>query len=76
MEADRDLVLDRLNHVIKTFRMPAFDITPHWDVQDRLIRDLRIFDDRIYMRDVVRPVLQALGISPEELRGARRRLAA
>lgn len=76
MQQDRDLVLEKLNHVIRTFRMPAFNIIPNWDAQDRLIRELGIFDDRIYMRDVVRPVLQALGIQQDELREARRRLAA
>jgi len=76
MEQDRELVLERLNHVIRTFRMPAHDIIPDWDVQDRFIRSLGIFDDRIYMRDVVRPVVKALGIEPEELREARRRLDA
>lgn len=74
MEQDRDLVLERLNYVIRTFRMPAQDIIPDWESQDRLIRSLGIFDDRIYLREVVRPVLKALGVEPEELREARRRL--
>jgi len=56
--------------------MPAQDIIPGWEAQDRLIRQLGIFDDRIYMRDVVRPVLQAMAIRPDELREARRRLEA
>jgi hypothetical protein len=40
------------------------------------LHDLGIFDDRIYIRDVVRPVLKALGVEPEELREARARLKA
>jgi acyl-[acyl-carrier-protein] desaturase len=74
MEDNRDRVLEGLNKVIRTFRMPAQDIIPNWEVQDRLIRQLGIFDDRIYMREVVRPVLKALGVNSEELREARRRL--
>jgi acyl-[acyl-carrier-protein] desaturase len=76
MAQDRDRVVEGLNHVIRTFRMPAQEIIPGWEAQDRLIRRLGIFDDRIYMREVVKPVLKALGVSAEELREARRRLAA
>jgi len=76
MQADRDAVLEGLNFVIRTFRMPAQTIIPDWKTNDRLIRQLGIFDDRIYMRDVVKPVLKALGVSSEELRESRRRLDA
>ncbi len=76
MEQDRDKVLEAVNHVIKTFRMPAQDIIPDWDTRDQLIRDAGIFDDRIYIRDVVAPVLKALKVDREELREARRRMAA
>jgi acyl-[acyl-carrier-protein] desaturase len=74
VEQDRGKVLDVLNHVIRTFQMPAQSLIPGWKENDRLIRKLGIFDDRIYMRDVVRPVLKALGISSDELRDARRRV--
>jgi acyl-[acyl-carrier-protein] desaturase len=74
MDQDRDKVIETVNHVIKTFRMPAQDIIPDWDVRDQLIRDMNIFDDRIYVRDVVRPVLKSLGINRDELRDARQRV--
>ena len=74
MQHDRDRVLERLNYVIRTFRMPAADIIPDWDVQDKFIRELGIFDDRIYLRDVVQPVLKSLGVNAGELREARSRL--
>ena len=76
IEEDRDRVLERLNHIIRTFRMPAQDLVPGWESKDQLIRRLGIFDDRIYMRDVVKPVLKALGVSSEELRDARKRMDA
>jgi acyl-[acyl-carrier-protein] desaturase len=76
MEQDRDRVLEGLNHVIRTFRMPAQHLIPGWEFQDRMIRDAGIFDDRIYMREVVKPVLKALGVSSQELREARHRLEA
>jgi len=73
MALERDRVLDALNHVIRTFRMPAQALIPGWADNDRLVRQLGIFDDRIYMREVVQPVLKALGVQAEELREARRR---
>lgn len=76
MEQDRDKVVETLNHIIKTFRMPAQDLIPDWDSRDQLIREMGIFDDRIYIREVVGPVLKALKVSREELREARHRLAA
>jgi acyl-[acyl-carrier-protein] desaturase len=76
MEQDRDRVLEGLNHVIRTFRMPAQHLIPGWEFQDRMIRDAGIFDDRIYMREVVKPVLKALGVGSQELRQARHHLEA
>lgn len=76
LERDRGAVLDALNKVIRTFQMPAQALIPDFGSHDQLVRELGIFDDRIYMRDVVRPVLKALGVEPEELRDARKRLRA
>ena len=76
MERDRGAVLDSLNKVIRTFQVPAQSLIPDFGTHDQLVRELGIFDDRIYMRDVVRPVLKALGVEPEELRDARKRLRA
>jgi acyl-[acyl-carrier-protein] desaturase len=76
MAQDRDRVVEALNFVIHSFRMPASDIVPDWEKNGKIIGRLGIFDDRIYLRDVVRPVLQALGVSVEELREARKRLNA
>lgn len=76
LEQDRGAVLDTLNKVIRSFRMPAQTLIPDFGSHDKLVRDLGIFDDRIYMRDVVRPVLKALGVDPDELRDARKRLRA
>jgi len=74
LERDRDSVLETMNEVIRQFRMPAQDLIPGWSGFDQLIRELGIFNDRIYMREVVKPVLKSLGIEPDELRDARRRL--
>jgi acyl-[acyl-carrier protein] desaturase len=74
MDQDRDKVLEGLDRVISTFRMPAADIIPDWDTRDQLIRDTRIFDNRIFTHEVVFPVLKALKIDRNEFRRARQRL--
>jgi acyl-[acyl-carrier-protein] desaturase len=74
MDHDRGRVLDAVNKVIHTFKMPAHSLVPDFHLNGRLVKELGIFDDRIFIRDVVRPVLKALGIDPEELREARKRL--
>ncbi len=76
MERDRDRVLEALNKVIHTFKMPAQTLVPDFGANGRLLNELGIFNDRIFVRDVVRPVLKALGVDPEELREARHRLKA
>jgi len=76
LKQDRDRTLEAINKVIRTFRMPAQDIIPGWTEQGNLITQLGIFDDRIYMRDVVKPVLISLGIDIAELREARKRVNA
>lgn len=76
LERDRGATLDAINKVIRTFQMPARTLIPDFDAHDHLIRELGIFDDRIYLRDVVKPVLKALGVNPDELRDARKRLRA
>ena len=76
LQRDRAAVLDALNKVIRTFQMPAQALIPDFGSHDQLVRELGIFDDRIYLRDVVRPVLKALGVDPDELRDARKRLRA
>ena len=76
MAEDRDRVLEALNKVIHTFKMPAQTLVPDFGANGRLLNELGIFNDRIYVRDVLRPVLKSLGVESEELREARQRLAA
>ncbi len=76
MDVDRDRVLEALNKVIHTFRMPAQTLVPDHASHGKLLKQLGIFDDRIFLRDVVRPVLKSLGVEAEELREARHRLRA
>lgn len=76
MEFYRDEVLETMNRVITNFEMPAQKAIPNWDKKDKLIVATNIFTPRIYMKEVVGPCLKALGIEKQELREARKRMAA
>jgi acyl-[acyl-carrier-protein] desaturase len=72
MDHDRDRVLEAIVHVLKTFRMPAQHLIPNWSERDAAIRNLQVFNNRIFTREVLPPVLKALGITLRELREVRR----
>jgi len=74
MEHDRDLALEAMTHVLQTFHMPGADLIPGWDKRDALIREWDVMTDRVFMKDVVKPVLKNLGIEHGEMREIRRRL--
>jgi acyl-[acyl-carrier-protein] desaturase len=75
MDDDRDSVVATVNQVIHTFRMPAENIVPKWPTHATELYESRIFNARVYFRDVVKPVLRSLGISQHELKEARKRIA-
>jgi acyl-[acyl-carrier-protein] desaturase len=69
LEHDRPGTLDQLKRVMKNFAMPAiYDMV---DSQRRIaaIRELDIFSEELYFRDVYFPVLEALGVKQSEMRG-------
>jgi acyl-[acyl-carrier-protein] desaturase len=72
MEHERDRVLQAIVHVLKTFRMPAQHLIPSWSERDRTIRELGVFNDHIFTREVLPPVLKALGLSLRDLRAVRK----
>jgi len=53
--------------VLEGFRMPAQDLIPNWEVRGKAIVGEKIFSDRIFYKDIMRPVLAVLGTSREEL---------
>ena len=48
--------------------MPAQHLIPNWPERDATIRNHQIFTDRIFTRNVLPPVLNALGLSLRDLR--------
>lgn len=74
MEVDRDRALEAMTGVLQSFHMPAAHIIPGWDARDKLIRDWDVMTDRIFLKDVVKPVMKNLGIDHQEMRAVRRRM--
>jgi acyl-[acyl-carrier-protein] desaturase len=68
LEHDRPGTLEQLKRVLASFLMPA--IYDFADSQKRIarIRELQIFDEDMYYRDVYLPILESLGVHRSELR--------
>jgi hypothetical protein len=54
--------------VLHQFSMPAIHELADGRRRVQAIKDLGIFDERIYHNDVYQPILAALGVSRPELR--------
>jgi acyl-[acyl-carrier-protein] desaturase len=67
LKEDRDGTLQDIRTVLEGFRMPAQDLIPNWEVRGKTIVGEKIFSDRIFYRDIMRPILSLLGTSREEL---------
>jgi acyl-[acyl-carrier-protein] desaturase len=67
LNEDRDGTLEDMRTVLEGFRMPAQDLIPNWEVRGKTIIGEKIFSDRIFYKDIMRPVLAVLGTSRQEL---------
>jgi acyl-[acyl-carrier-protein] desaturase len=67
LKEDRDGTLLDIQRVLEGFRMPAQDLIPNWEVRGKTIVGEKIFSDRIFYKDIMRPVLSVLGTSRQEL---------
>jgi acyl-[acyl-carrier-protein] desaturase len=67
MNEDRDGTLQDMKVVLENFRMPAQSLIPNWEVRGQTIIGEKIFSDRIFYKDIVRPILAVLGTSRDEL---------
>jgi acyl-[acyl-carrier-protein] desaturase len=68
LERDRQGTLEQLRRVIGSFAMPALHMLAGSQQRVATIQALKIFDSDIYYRDVVRPLLESLGIGWAEFR--------
>ena len=65
---DRDETVEQLRRVLASFAMPALYMLAGSSQRMATIKELGIFDQDIFYRDVVRPLLEKLGISWPEFR--------
>jgi acyl-[acyl-carrier-protein] desaturase len=68
MQEDRDGTLNDIRYVLEHFRMPAQDLIPNWEVRGQTIIGENVFSDRIFFKDIMRPILSVLGTSRNELK--------
>jgi len=69
LKLDRDASLDALRRVIEEFRMPAIhDLLDNSEKRVEGVRNLEIFNEEIFYRDVLFKLLEDLGISKREFR--------
>ena len=71
LELDRGETLEQLRRVLLTFAMPAVHLLADSRRREADIRALGIFDESMFLHEVYRPILDALGVSHAELRGPR-----
>ena len=67
LKEDRDATLEDIKKVLSQFRMPAHELIPDWEHRGKTIIGQKIFSDRIFFKDIMRPVLSVLGTSRDEL---------
>ncbi len=68
LERDRGHTIEELRRVVATFAMPAVDMLANGRQRVQAIKELKIFDEDIFYRDVVRSLLDMLGIQWSEFR--------
>jgi acyl-[acyl-carrier-protein] desaturase len=68
LERDRAGSIEQLRRVVASFNMPALSLLADSRQRAAAIKALNLFDEDIFFRDVVRPLLDKLGITWAEFR--------
>jgi acyl-[acyl-carrier-protein] desaturase len=68
LEYDRPGTLEQLRRVVNTFKMPAVHMFVDGRERVNAVKELRIFDDDIFLYEIFEPVIQAIGVTKAELR--------
>jgi acyl-[acyl-carrier-protein] desaturase len=68
LDDDRAGTLEQLRRVINTFRMPAVHMLADGQRRINEVKRWRIFDEDIFLEQVLQPLLRRLGVSRAELR--------
>ena len=76
MDEDREGTLDDLAYVLSKFEMPAHHIIPDWARYGQNIEESGVYTGKVFVRRVLFPVLERLGVNRDELKRASERVAA
>ena len=77
LKEDRDSAIAALRPVLNQFQMPAIhDLLDESQKRIARVRDLEVFNEEIFMRDVYNHFLNVLGITREEMRGRKQKKSA
>lgn len=68
LDLDRQATLEQLRRVMLGFSMPAVHLLADSRTRMAAIKDLRIFDEDIFLHDVFKPILEGLDVTPKDLR--------
>lgn len=68
LELDRPATLEQLKRVILNFKMPAVHLLSESKHRETQIRELNIFDEDMFTREVYQPILQVLGLTSRDFR--------
>lgn len=69
LEEDRAGTLERIRLVLNTFTMPADHLLADGRRRVEAIKVLKIFDERVFLTEVVAPLLGQLGLTRADIRG-------
>ncbi|MBI1829960.1 MAG: acyl-ACP desaturase [Planctomycetes bacterium] len=70
LQVDRDSTLEALRLALNRFQMPAIhDLLDESQKRISRIRELELFNEEIFMRDVYNHFLETLGVTKAEMRG-------
>jgi acyl-[acyl-carrier-protein] desaturase len=68
LQYDRPGTLEQIRRVVNTFKMPAVHMLADSAKRTSEIKQLRIFDEDIFVQLVYEPILEKLGVERKELR--------
>lgn len=69
---DRDKTLEDIQVVLSQFRMPAIDLISDWQYYLNTIVEMGLFSSRLYITEVVQPILRAWNVTRAELKELKR----
>ncbi len=69
LEENRAATLERIRMVLNTFTMPADHLLADGRRRVAAIKSLKIFDESVFLTEVVTPLLTQLGLTRADLRG-------